>query len=129
MLSCCSTKLHHRHGKAAGYFETARGAVRLPRARDRNSIQLLWSQGLAAHGAGLESLDDADLIRGKILAFERAEEIAALDQADTEKIRQLLTFVLMRGRAEHRSVAYAACGMQRYAESRITPNARAMAAA
>jgi len=45
---------------------------------------------------GLESLDDADLIRGKILlAFERAEEIAALDQADTEKIRQLLTFVLV----------------------------------
>jgi len=42
---------------------------------------------------GLESLDDADLIRGKILlGFERAEEIAALDQADTEKIRQLLTF-------------------------------------
>jgi NADH:ubiquinone reductase (H+-translocating) len=39
---------------------------------------------------GFESLDDADLIRGKIpLAFERAEEIAALDQADTEKIRQL----------------------------------------
>ncbi len=47
---------------------------------------------------GLESLDDADLIRGKILlAFERAEEIAALDHADTEKIRQLLTFVLVGG--------------------------------
>ncbi|MGA7926611.1 MAG: NAD(P)/FAD-dependent oxidoreductase [Candidatus Sulfotelmatobacter sp.] len=47
---------------------------------------------------GLESLDDADLIRGKILlAFERAEEIAALDPADTEKIRQLLTFVLVGG--------------------------------
>ena len=45
---------------------------------------------------GLESLDDADLIRGKILlAFERAEEIAALDHADTESIRQLLTFVLV----------------------------------
>src|SRR5437899_2580621 len=45
---------------------------------------------------GLESLDDADLIRGKILlAFERAEEIAALDHADTEQIRQLLTFVLV----------------------------------
>jgi hypothetical protein len=38
---------------------------------------------------GLESLDDADLIRGKILlAFERAEEMAALDHADTERIRQ-----------------------------------------
>src|SRR5256884_1812011 len=46
---------------------------------------------------GLESLDDADLIRGKILlAFERAEEMAALDHADTEGIRQLLTFVLVR---------------------------------
>jgi NADH:ubiquinone reductase (H+-translocating) len=45
---------------------------------------------------GLESLDDADLIRGKILlAFERAEEMAALDHADTEGIKQLLTFVLV----------------------------------
>src|SRR5262249_41167953 len=45
---------------------------------------------------GLESLDDADLIRGKILlAFERAEEMAALGYADTERIRQLLTFVLV----------------------------------
>ncbi len=45
---------------------------------------------------GLESLDDADLIRGKILlAFERAEEMAALDHADTKSIRQLLTFVLV----------------------------------
>jgi NADH:ubiquinone reductase (H+-translocating) len=47
---------------------------------------------------GLASLDDADLIRGKVLlAFERAEEIAALDPAATEKIRQLLTFVLVGG--------------------------------
>jgi NADH:ubiquinone reductase (H+-translocating) len=45
---------------------------------------------------GLESLDDADLIRGKVLtAFERAEEIAALDHGDTAKIQQLLTFVLV----------------------------------
>jgi NADH:quinone reductase (non-electrogenic) len=45
---------------------------------------------------GLESLDDADLIRGKILmAFERAEETAALDHADAEAIRQQLTFVLV----------------------------------
>lgn len=45
---------------------------------------------------GLASLDDADLIRGKILtAFERAEEIAALDQANAEEVRQLLTFVLV----------------------------------
>jgi pimeloyl-ACP methyl ester carboxylesterase len=45
---------------------------------------------------GLESLDDADLIRGKILlAFERAEEMAALDHADADGIRQQLTFVLV----------------------------------
>jgi len=45
---------------------------------------------------GLESLDDADLIRGKVLtAFERAEEIAALDHADQAEIRRLLTFVLV----------------------------------
>jgi NADH dehydrogenase len=47
---------------------------------------------------GLESLDDADLIRGKILlAFEHAEEVAALDHTDTERIHQLLTFVLVGG--------------------------------
>lgn len=45
---------------------------------------------------GLESLDDADLIRGKILtAFERAEEMAALDRADAEGIKRFLTFVLV----------------------------------
>jgi NADH:ubiquinone reductase (H+-translocating) len=45
---------------------------------------------------GLESLDDADLIRGKVLtAFERAEELAALDRADAEGIKQFLTFVLV----------------------------------
>jgi NADH:ubiquinone reductase (H+-translocating) len=47
---------------------------------------------------GLESLDDADLIRGKVLtAFERAEEIAALDGENTAEIKQLLTFVLVGG--------------------------------
>lgn len=45
---------------------------------------------------GLESLDDADVIRGRILtAFERAEEIAALDHTDTAAIHQMLTFVLV----------------------------------
>jgi len=45
---------------------------------------------------GLESLDDADLIRGKVLtAFERAEEAAALDKRDRPEIQQLLTFVLV----------------------------------
>src|SRR5579872_5941214 len=47
---------------------------------------------------GLESLDDADLIRGKVLmAFERAEETAALARHDGAEIRQLLTFVLVGG--------------------------------
>ena len=51
-----------------------------------------WRQ----YAPGLASLDDADVIRGKVLlAFERAEEMAALDQADTEAIRQQLTFVLV----------------------------------
>jgi NADH:ubiquinone reductase (H+-translocating) len=45
---------------------------------------------------GLESLDDADLIRGKVLlAFERAEEMAALGQGTPQDIQQLLTFVLV----------------------------------
>ena len=49
---------------------------------------------------GLESLDDADLIRSKILlAFERAEELASMSQAleavPTEEIHRLLTFALV----------------------------------
>lgn len=45
---------------------------------------------------GLESLDDADVIRGKILrAFERAEEMASIEQAGTEEIRRELTFALV----------------------------------
>ena len=45
---------------------------------------------------GLESLDDADLIRGKILrAFERAEEMASVEQAGAEQIRRQLTFALV----------------------------------
>jgi NADH dehydrogenase len=45
---------------------------------------------------GLESLDDADLIRGKVLtAFERAEEAAAFDNRDSTEVRRLLTFVLV----------------------------------
>jgi NADH:ubiquinone reductase (H+-translocating) len=46
---------------------------------------------------GLESLDDADMIRGKILlAFERAEELAS-GQAGTEEIQRQLTFALVGG--------------------------------
>jgi NADH dehydrogenase len=45
---------------------------------------------------GLESLEDADHIRGRILlAFERAEELAALGEATPEAIQRLLTFVLV----------------------------------
>ena len=45
---------------------------------------------------GLESLDDADVIRGKILrAFERAEEMASIEHAGPEEIRRELTFALV----------------------------------
>jgi NADH dehydrogenase len=45
---------------------------------------------------GLESLDDADVIRSKILrAFERAEEMASIERAGTEAIRRQLTFALV----------------------------------
>jgi NADH:ubiquinone reductase (H+-translocating) len=49
---------------------------------------------------GLESLDDADVIRSKILlAFERAEAIASTPEAQkaapTEEIRRLLAFALV----------------------------------
>ena len=45
---------------------------------------------------GLDSLDDADKIRGKILlAFEAAERLAACGKADPDVIRELLTFVLV----------------------------------
>lgn len=45
---------------------------------------------------GLESLDDADMIRGKILlAFERAEEMASSGQAGSGEIERQLTFALV----------------------------------
>jgi len=51
-----------------------------------------WQQ----NAPGLASLEDADEVRGKVLlAFERAEKIAALGHAAPEAIRQLLTFVLV----------------------------------
>lgn len=51
---------------------------------------------------GLESLEDADVIRSKILlAFERAEELGSMSDAiktvTTDEIRRLLTFVLVGG--------------------------------
>ena len=45
---------------------------------------------------GLESLDDADAIRGKVLlAFERAEEMALTEHAGSEEVRRQLTFALV----------------------------------
>jgi NADH dehydrogenase len=45
---------------------------------------------------GLESLDDADEIRGKVLlAFERAEELASSGDADPRDIQRQLTFTLV----------------------------------
>jgi NADH:ubiquinone reductase (H+-translocating) len=45
---------------------------------------------------GLESLDDADVIRGKILrSFERAEEMASIEHASAEEIRRQMTFALV----------------------------------
>src|SRR5207248_4588020 len=45
---------------------------------------------------GLVSLSDADRIRAKVLlAFEQAEELAALELAQTTSIQRLLTFVLV----------------------------------
>ena len=45
---------------------------------------------------GLESLDDADVIRGKILlAYERAEEMASSGRTDPSEIERQLTFVLV----------------------------------
>jgi NADH dehydrogenase len=47
---------------------------------------------------GLDSVDDADRIRGKILtAFEAAEHTAAKSGADAKEVRDLLTFVLVGG--------------------------------
>lgn len=48
--------------------------------------------------SGLESLDDSDIIRGKILrAFERAEEMASIERAEPEEICRQLTFALVGG--------------------------------
>jgi NADH dehydrogenase len=47
---------------------------------------------------GLESLDDADIIRSRILcAFERAEEMASIEHAGKEEICRQLTFALVGG--------------------------------
>src|SRR5215471_10862951 len=50
------------------------------------------------YAPSLQALDDADLIRGRILsAFETAEREAALGQLSPEALEALLTFVLVGG--------------------------------
>jgi len=50
------------------------------------------------YAPGLESLDDADSIRSKILcAFERAEEMASIENAGEEEIGRQLKFALVGG--------------------------------
>lgn len=47
---------------------------------------------------GLDTIDDADKIRGKILsAFEAAERLAATGEARPKAIEQLLTFIIVGG--------------------------------
>ena len=47
---------------------------------------------------GLDTVDDADNIRGKILlAFEEAESIASRTGADSDSVHELLTFVIVGG--------------------------------
>src|SRR4051812_44079566 len=52
------------------------------------------NQAWPAIAPGLDSIDEADRIRGKIFAaFEAAERLAASGTADARVIRELLTFV------------------------------------
>ncbi len=80
-------------------------AATLPPKQKKNPWPIRFSSG--QHGfldhdewrlfaPGLESLDDSDVIRGKILrAFERAEEMASIENAGSEEIRRQLMFVLV----------------------------------
>jgi NADH:ubiquinone reductase (H+-translocating) len=68
---------------------------------------------------GLESLDDADRIRGKmLLPFETAERIAAGGTANQEMIQQLLTFVLVGAGTVGVEMASAMAEMMRMALAR-----------
>jgi len=65
---------------------------------------------------GLESLDDADVIRGKILlAFERAEELASSGLASVDQIERQLTFALVGGGTVGVEMAGALAEMSRMA--------------
>ena len=87
--------------------DTKEGLVRLGQSELRYDF-LILATGIQYNYFGhdewqpiapsLASLDDADQIRGRILlAFERAEEVAALGQAGPEVIQKMLTFVLIGG--------------------------------
>lgn len=68
---------------------------------------------------GLDSLDDADKIRGKILlAFEAAERMAACGDANPDLIEALLTFVLIGGGTVGVELAGALAEMTRMALAR-----------
>jgi NADH dehydrogenase len=68
---------------------------------------------------GLTSLEDADEIRAKILlAFERAEKLAALGHAASEAIQQLLTFVLVGAGTVGVEMASTLAEMARFALAR-----------
>jgi len=80
--------------------ETKRLSVRLSHSGDWHPVHYFGHDEWRPFAPGLESLDDADVIRGKILlSFERAEAAAstsqALEEAPTQEIRRLLTFALV----------------------------------
>lgn len=65
---------------------------------------------------GLDSVDDADRIRGKILlAFEAAEKLAATRNADASLIQELMTFVLVGAGTAGVEMAGTIVGMAREA--------------
>jgi NADH:quinone reductase (non-electrogenic) len=65
---------------------------------------------------GLDSVDDADRIRGKILlAFEAAEKLAATENADPSLIQELLTFVIVGAGTAGVEMAGTIAGMTREA--------------
>jgi len=83
--------VHLRHGQLAYDFLILATGIR---------YNYFGHEEWRSFAPGLESLEDADVIRSKILlAFEQAEEIAstteALTETQTGEIRRLLTFALV----------------------------------